>query len=257
MPSGYDLKLSVLRALPRAIRRRLAGRAMTRPAQLAIPAGLLDALPRRPGRVAVDVGANLGGVTLLCERRFGPAVVAYEPNPRPRAVLDLVRAARTEVRPRALSDHPGTATFTVPVNGGAEHHGYGSLNGAVAGDELRRFDVPVSTLDAEPWPAPLDFVKIDVEGFEHEVLLGGERTLRRDLPTLLIEIEQRHRARPTGETFELLNAWGYDAFAVTATDVRGLPVGEGVNVVNWLFVPRAEYAATVGRLRTAKLYTGA
>jgi len=61
---------------------------------------------------------------------------------------------------------------------------------------------------------PVDLVKCDVEGHELEVLRGGERTLRRGRPALVLEIEERHR--PDGgvaEVFDYLRSIGYEGRA--------------------------------------------
>jgi hypothetical protein len=77
-------------------------------------------------------------------------------------------------------------------------------------------DVEVTTFDGllAGEARPLAFVKMDVEGHEHEALVGARERLGRDQPALLIEIEQRHRTRPLGETFDLLTGLGYEGYAV-------------------------------------------
>ncbi len=70
-------------------------------------------------RPSVDVGANLGGYTLLL-RKHSARVIAYEPNPDLAARLERVfrRSRSVEVRRCALSDKPGVAMLRVPSDHG-------------------------------------------------------------------------------------------------------------------------------------------
>jgi hypothetical protein len=58
------------------------------------------------------------------------------------------------------------------------------------------------------------FVKIDVEGHEMEVLRGAELLLRRQRPTILIEIEERHRPGAIETACGLMASLGYAGFFV-------------------------------------------
>jgi FkbM family methyltransferase len=143
-----------------------------------------------PDSVCLDVGANVGPVTLalsrLCPRG---AVHAFEPTAESFAFLERNVAANgasnVSAYRLALSDHAGTATIQYdPAAAGAafisEHLSAGVPQ-----------DVPLDTLDA--WAAAaglerLDFVKIDVEGCELQVLDGGRATLARFRPALVVEV---------------------------------------------------------------------
>jgi hypothetical protein len=62
--------------------------------------------------------------------------------------------------------------------------------------------VPLQRLDDLNLP-PADFIKIDVEGFELQVLQGGEQYIKLSYPVLVVEQETR------AEAHALLLAWGY------------------------------------------------
>jgi hypothetical protein len=83
--------------------------------------------------------------------------------------------------------------------------------------------VSLTTLEAVAGSlSSIRFIKCDVEGHEHEVLIGAREVLRRSKPVLLIEVEQRHRRRAVGETFDLLSRLGYDGYMLTAKGPRPL-----------------------------------
>jgi hypothetical protein len=67
--------------------------------------------------------------------------------------------------------------------------------------------VPATALDHLGYPElPVDFVKVDVEGGEVDVLAGAEQTIRAHRPQLLVEI---HNLDNLALCQELLNGWGY------------------------------------------------
>jgi FkbM family methyltransferase len=149
----------------------------------------------RPGSVTIDVGANLGEWTLPLARAVGAAgrVLAIEPAPRSAAALDLTLAAnalhQAEIIRCAVGDHDGSAEFAVPIvtSAGADT-GTARIGPARAGHEALR--VPVRSLDslaAERRIDRLDLIKIDVEGYERQVLDGAAQLLDRCRPVLVVE----------------------------------------------------------------------
>ena len=77
--------------------------------------------------------------------------------------------------------------------------------------EVRHMKVKAVTLDSENIPN-VGFIKIDVEGAEHEVLKGSRRTIKKFRPNLLVEIEERHRPGATGDIPAYLNSLGYEGY---------------------------------------------
>ncbi len=181
----------------------------------------------RRGDVALDVGANIGIYTDRLAVLVGRAGTVYALEPNPHYARDLRRIAsrRKNVRviAAAASDRPGTASLSVPIGRAGPNASLGSLEDRATTVPHEVIEVPTTTLDAEAGGiSGVRFVKCDVEGHEHEVLLGGLELFRRERPILLIEIEQRHRRRPVAETFELLHDIGYDGYMLTASGPRQL-----------------------------------
>ena len=73
--------------------------------------------------------------------------------------------------------------------------------------------MPAKRLDDCGLP-PVGFIKIDVEGFEAEVLAGAAELIRRDHPVLVIEMEEAHTRRPIEIMVGEVEALGYTAYAL-------------------------------------------
>jgi FkbM family methyltransferase len=142
----------------------------------------------RPGDLVFDVGANVGQkseVFLAC----GARVVAVEPNPLCRPILDYEFGSNKDITVigKAVGASEGEVDLnivgiatTASVLDDWKYLGAGYEGGG----EARKVRVPVTTLDSliAEYGAP-NFVKIDVEGFEPEVLKG----LSRPVPLLSFE----------------------------------------------------------------------
>jgi FkbM family methyltransferase len=152
-----------------------------------------------PGDVCVDVGANIGYFTLLASRLVGPSghVYALEPSPEIHATLtsNLERNDVTNVTALgvAAGDTNGEAEF---YEADGRNRGASSLRPASERDadepessairvQVRRLDSVISSVHLPR----LKLVKIDVEGYELEVMGGLEPLFVRGArPSILVEL---------------------------------------------------------------------
>jgi len=210
---------------------------------------LLRAL-HRPGTI-VDVGAHDGALTVPLAGLAGARVVAFEPLPTAFARLEAAVAGLPVVlRREALGVRPGRLSLEVPVVGGIAREQWASLAkdyGAIAADDPRvedvlRWDVEVVALDSLGLD-DLTAMKVDAEGAEEEVLRGAEATLRRCMPVLTVEIEERHRAGSTKAVPAFLAGLGYRGFFALG---RGLEAIErfDAGVMQVASVSPASFAAS-------------
>jgi FkbM family methyltransferase len=151
------------------------------------------------GGTAVDVGAWYGPWTARL-LRLADRVVTIEANPD---LARLVRASfpAAQVVEAAASDRGGTAQLWLPAGGrGAE----GTASLEHTGERSRTVQrVTIDSLGL----TDVRFIKMDIEGHEAAALRGAERTIRRDSPMLLLELETRHQR--IEDVIGILAEWGY------------------------------------------------
>jgi FkbM family methyltransferase len=169
----------------------------------------------------IDVGANEGVYTLFAASRVGPKgrVVAVEPSSRElirlRKNLDINALGNVLVAESALGEEAGEVDLAVaePSHAGQNTVGRSVSNPKVTTESIER--VRVQTLDEVVSEARLrrvDFIKIDAEGAELNVLRGARRTLERFTPVLQLEIEPAalaHHGVTSDNVTEELTERGY------------------------------------------------
>lgn len=149
-----------------------------------------------PGQTVFDVGTNIGDTLLGLAARVGAEgrATGFEANPgtlrKAQANLALNHFPWAKVEGTGLGESAGEMSFGTAAGGnsGADRFMPGG-EGAIT--------VPIITIDdyvAREGLERLDFVKIDVEGFEMKVLRGANDTIERFKPVLFIELCHRNLA---------------------------------------------------------------
>jgi FkbM family methyltransferase len=177
----------------------------------------------KPGYVCFDVGANIGVYSVILANVSGDPrnVHAFEPVDHVRKKLTnnakLNGLKGLNVNDFALGSAPGTlamhqikeghfrgGTSTFTLNKNVAKIGEGQFD--VRQVEIRTLDQYVSehVLDR------VDFVKIDVEGFEIEVLKGAAETINRFKPTIILEYEESRHAEHADTLRKILFGSGYE-----------------------------------------------
>lgn len=143
-------------------------------------AALLGAI--QPGDVVWDVGANVGFYTKQFAEIVGAEgrVFAFEPSPEAATKVAGIAAALPAIQlvQSALSNQPGKAYFDISSGGDSVTNHLTEQAGA---SESGRVEVAVTTGDTFSAENGVpSIIKIDVEGFELEVLQGMESLLTKD-----------------------------------------------------------------------------
>jgi FkbM family methyltransferase len=104
----------------------------------------------------------------------------------------IANSLRIRVEAIALSNTAGTAELRILT----QDPGRSTIDEANVlkdPDGSPRISMTVPTMRLDDYdPQDVGFIKVDGEGHELGVLQGAERTLLRSLPSLLVEIEERH-----------------------------------------------------------------
>ena len=173
------------------------------------------------GGVFFDIGSYFGYYSLLAAQR-GARVFAFEPDPANFSLLTQQIALNSfdqiHASPFALSDAPGRARF---ASASVDNRGTGHLAGqGEAGDEIT-----LTTLDAfvaERGIERLDALKLDVEGAECRVFAGGQESLRRFRPAMLVELNPPCLERAGSSEQKLLGALSDLGYRPMLATSRGL-----------------------------------
>ena len=188
--------------------------------------------------VILDVGGG-GGAISTWFSRWAKRVIVFEPSPVNRELIRAhhrIRGVRNaEIVACAMGDEPGEATLHLK-----REPGHNSLGDIGASETVDRVRVPVRTLDefaAERGLERVGLLKIDVEGYEPEVIRGADRLLReRRIELVLFEFSPafyRQRGIDPCAPVDALEERGYHVRHVNGDEVdrTGLERGRQTDLI--------------------------
>lgn len=172
---------------------------------------VLEHVPTR--NFAVDIGGHVGLWSRVMALDFN-LVWAFEPLPVHRECFmrNTMASKNIELFPYALSDRAERINIYMPADNTGHAH---------ASDEPGTL-VHAVTLDSVEFPYRIDFLKIDVEGFELFVVNGGEITIRDHKPVIIVEQKPNGNAERYAQNRfaarDKLLSWGMKEVAVLSGD---------------------------------------
>lgn len=138
-------------------------------------------------KLSLDIGSNIGVMAQMFEH-YGYPCVAFEPQPEIHKLL--VKNFKGETHNCALGSAEGTAQMPRLRYGARYNYGGMSLN---TRSELGSYPVPLKTLDSFKFEN-VGFIKLDVEGWEEEVLKGAIETISKYRPIMYIEDDRQEKS---------------------------------------------------------------
>ena len=140
----------------------------------------------------IDIGSQFGFWTRPLLKKF-KTVHCFEPNPLFReCFLKNIPLDNVTLHPYGLSNN--------------EHTAHQSKDGQVL--SMKKGSVQCKTLDSFKLDN-VDFIKIDVDGFEHKVLIGAKQTIKKFNPIINIEMKRMKRSLIVHNCMNFLKKRGY------------------------------------------------
>lgn len=175
------------------------------------------------GKNALDIGGNIGLQSIRMSQCVGETgkVYAFEPlhylQEKFKRNIALNNAANVTLFPFALANEAYEATFTIEKS--SWNQGTFSLNNTRDGAEKQTVAVKVAdNLTEIQQLESLDFIKIDVEGFEFQVLLGLKETISKYKPRIIFEYDDNYWVK-TGQHIDdcylFLQELGYTIYQIS------------------------------------------
>ena len=168
--------------------------------------------------VIVDVGANIGIMSAHLGRRFpNNRIVAIEPMPDNVKVLKKVKKKldlkNIKVLSLAVGNEKGSVKMVLPQNGKTKMQGLSHVvdEKMTEWNEGEEFEVELKKLDKIFKSKVVNGIKMDVENYEYEALLGAEKIITKHKPVIYLELwENQNR----DHCFQFLQGLDYTAHVV-------------------------------------------
>jgi len=203
----------------------------------------------KPNMIFCDIGAHFGYYSLLASRIVGERghVHSFEPTPSTffMLLLNSKNKDNITINKCALFSREITLPLTDhgPLYSGHNTVTQSRCNPNVLKDlNLKKINVQAIPFDKYVRDRNIspDFVKIDVESAEYEVLLGMKETINRFKPIISLEVGDKNLKgiKPSREIVLYLLEQGYDAYKYDSENLLRCELKEKYKSDNLLFLPR-------------------
>ena len=193
----------------------------------------------KPGMTFVDIGANIGQHTLFVSRVVGPTgnVISFEPIPH---LYEQIKRsteanAMTNISLFNLGCGDRESRETLYIN--KANIGASSIVASLKDSKEEQITIHIIKAEDKLLTyKKIDLIKIDVEGYEYQALLGLEKIIERDKPVLFIEYTPTFYKRSSNDSttndgirlLSLLEKYGYKI-----KDLEGKFIYDSKDLVKW------------------------
>ena len=200
---------------------------------------------------AIDIGVYRGVYSFKLAQNF-KTVHAFEPNTLLFPYLDknLKKIIQNiQLYNLALSDTEGSTDLNMPIRSKSLFKdnieelfklGSATIHGDNTFSNFKSIKVQKKKLDDMNLKENIGFIKIDVEGHEQNVINGGLKTIKNNMPVMLIEIEERHSKKPITQTINNIKELGYDAYFFDRNHLINITENSNFKLErNFIFIKKA------------------
>lgn len=186
----------------------------------------------KPNDVVIEAGCHIGTHTIKLSK-LSNKVYAFEPLPSSHSILStnlqLNKCTNVTLINKGVSNKPGTTKFgwvpdDNPGGAGLDDNPMGAPNWVTS--PKKDIAVELTTIDSLNLEK-LDFMKIDVEGYELRVIEGAINTIKKCRPTIVLECWSNHSGgvslEHTSSLFKILLDIGYNIAHIQGPDFIFLP----------------------------------
>lgn len=166
--------------------------------------------------VLVDVGANIGEVSFYATQIGIPRVLAIDPDPIAGECLEFnLRNTDVEIDFRALGESNGKVTFYSQAH---------SADSSLFKPEGKFIELEVQSVTLDEFIIEKAVIgdilfKMDAEGFEPEILRGGQSALKQFRWVAIDSGAERGTRTTVDEVVEILSEAGFDSISVSSTNI--------------------------------------
>ncbi len=189
--------------------------------------------------VVIEAGANMGSETLLISRLATTGhVYGFEPNPyvfeRLKINVSINELKNVEVYDQALGEKDCTVQFNIYPK---DFCNSGMSSKYMETSQTRKIEVIQKTLDSfvmEHNLPKIDFIKMDIQGAEMDMLTGAQNTISTHKPTIFTEA-----CRPYNDTIALygiLKGYGYEVCLICEKNITPMNSVAEIKDGNWLAI---------------------
>ena len=205
---------------------------------------------RDKNKDAIDIGVYRGLYSYKLAQNY-KLVHAFEPNPLLYPYLDrnLNKIIKNiSLYNFALSNVSGETKLKLPLRSQSIFQdnieelyqlGASSIHPKNQLSKYKEVIVQMKKLDNFEISNNIGFIKIDVEGHELEVIDGAINTITKNMPVLLIEIEERHTQKSVLDSISYIKNIGYDCFFVKNRELVSIDnLSDTKFENNYYFIPK-------------------
>ena len=157
--------------------------------------------------VALDIGANIGNHSIFFSDYFSQ-IMAFEPNPHTYRLLEYNAAFRSNISSHNLGLGDKKGDFLLVEN--TSNYGGSAICENESNNKQTSIQVAVDILDDFlDVNSSIEFIKIDVEGFEEKVIRGASRIIQEHQPIIVFEQHEEDFSNGKTSAIEMLSKMNY------------------------------------------------